>query len=154
MTNSAVMSEDEGYGSSGTNFINRDSDSVVSGLAKKKRKKRPINIEEVFATISPMKAHDANPRGPPRVILTPRSAEACLRQGVDPVNLLIRDLDSFWEPGIDTAVQHMRHESYSQIRHQHMKIARQERDRLIDSEGGAGAPAEVRKTGNYSFDQS
>jgi hypothetical protein len=34
--------------------------------------------------------------------------------------------------GLDVAIQHMRHESYSQVRHQHMKIARIERDRLIN----------------------
>lgn len=119
--------------------LNHETKSVASRTSKgrRKKKKRPLNIEEVFATISPIRAHDSNPKGPPRIILTPRSAESCLRQGVNPVNILIRDLDSFWEPGVDAAVQHMRHESYSQIRHEHMKIAREERVRIIETESAA-----------------
>ncbi|KAI9979540.1 hypothetical protein PInf_029121 [Phytophthora infestans] len=51
-------------------------------------------IEEVFATLSNARSSGLNPP-PERIILTPRSAEACLRCGVNPETLKIRDLDSF-----------------------------------------------------------
>jgi len=64
---------------------------------------------------------------PPRVILTPRSAEACLKHGINPEVLRIRDLDSFWEPKIEPEIQRMRHETYGRRRHEMMKIGRTER---------------------------
>ncbi|CAN0230050.1 unnamed protein product, partial [Hapterophycus canaliculatus] len=71
---------------------------------------------------------------PARVVLTPRSAEACLKHGVNPEILRVRDLDSFWEPGVEPEVQRMRHEAYSQRRHEMMRLCRQERKRLINAE--------------------
>ena len=45
--------------------------------------KRGVTIEEVFTTLSKWAAHNGPPVVP-RVALTPRSAAACLREGVDP----------------------------------------------------------------------
>ena len=74
---------------------------------------------------------------PPRVVLTPRSAEACLKHGVNPEVLRIRDLDSFWEVGIEPEIQRMRHEVYSNRRHSMMKIVRGERKKLVNMEQAA-----------------
>lgn len=41
---------------------------------------------------------------------------------------------SFWEPGVEPEVQRMRHEAYSQRRHEMMRLCRQERKRLINAE--------------------
>lgn len=106
---------------------------------------KSLTVEDVFSMLSTEKAHDENPRPPPQLTLTPRSAEACLRHGIDPLELRIRDLDSFWHPGIDPAIQRMRHEAYSQQRHELMRAARNERKKLIKSgwqeqDAGAGSP--------------
>jgi hypothetical protein len=65
------------------------------------------------------------------VLLTPRSAEACLKEGVNPDDLRLRDLDWFWEPGLDPAIQRMRHETYSRLRHEKMKAVRKARATII-----------------------
>ena len=144
--------------------------------------KRGLNIEEVFVELSAWKAHDG-PGALPRVLLTPRSAKACLAEGVDsqvrlvafpcpavsevsspamslsslvvavavavavadvvaPQDLKIRDIDAFWQPGLDPAVQRMRHEAYSALRHEKMKAVRTARRAIIkDIElGGTGSP--------------
>ena len=75
-------------------------------------------------------------------MLTPRSAEACLKHGVNPEVLRIRDLDSFWEVGIDPEIQRMRHEVYSHRRHEMMKIVRGERKRLLNMEVSEGSRTE------------
>lgn len=104
----------------------------ASGGSKKK-KIPPISIEEVFNQISNVVASNLNPP-PGRLVLTPRSAEVCLKYGVNPEVLKIRDIDSFWESGIDPAVQRMRHEAYVQRRHDIMKQCRLERKRMINAE--------------------
>ena len=97
-----------------------------SGGGRRRRKKRSLNVEDLFTSVSTAKAFGECPP-PPRYVLTPRSAEACLREGVDPEHLRIRDLDSFWEPGLDAARQGMRHEAYSERRHTFMKSLRRAR---------------------------
>ena len=69
--------------------------------------------------------------------MTPRSAEACLKHGVNPEVLRIRDLDSFWEPGIEPEIQRLRQETYSKRRLEMMKIVRRERKTLINKEASA-----------------
>jgi len=71
---------------------------------------------------------------PGKILLTPRSAEVCLKLGVNPEVLKIRDIDSFWEPNIEPAVQRIRHEAYVQRRHELMKQCRMERKRLVNKE--------------------
>lgn len=117
-------------------------DSTMSGTAsttsskagrKRKSSKTPVSIEQVFNTASSQMSSDLAPP-PARVILTPRSAEVTLKLGVNPETLKIRDIDSFWEPGLDPAVQRMRHEAYVQRRHDLMKQCRQERKKLLNAE--------------------
>lgn len=62
------------------------------------------------------------------------SAELCLKLGLNPEVLKIRDIDSFWETGIDPAIQRMRHEAYVQRRHDLMKQSRKERKKLMNME--------------------
>lgn len=121
-----------------------------------KKKKNPISIEAVFNQVSMLTAANINPP-PGRVLLTPRSAEVCLKQGVNPEILKVRDIDSFWEPNIDPSVQRMRHEAYVQRRHDIMKQCRLDRKKLINSEldqaakemevsGGTSGPAPATMT--------
>merc|ERR1719171_22648 len=95
-------------------------------------------------SVSTIKAADLNPP-PARIVLTPRSAEACLRHGVNPETLRIRPLDSFTEQGLDPVIQRMRHEAYTQRRFEMMRLVRGERKKLVNLEaremqlGGAGS---------------
>lgn len=62
------------------------------------KKKIPVTIETAFNQVSVLTAANINPP-PGKVLLTPRSAEVCLKLGVNPEVLKVRDIDSFWEPG-------------------------------------------------------
>jgi len=104
-----------------------------SKSGKNKKKKNPVSIEAVFNQVSTLTAAHLNPP-PGRILLTPRSAEVCLKQGVNPEILKVRDIDSFWEPNIDPSVQRMRHEAYVQRRHDIMKQCRLDRKKLINAE--------------------
>ena len=108
------------------------------GTSKKKKNKVPVSIEEVFNQVSLINSSNVNPP-PGRVLLTPRSAEVCLKLGVNPEVLKVRDIDSFWESGLDPSLQRMRHEAYVQRRHDVMKQCRLERKRVINSELEASA---------------
>ncbi|KAK1944373.1 Reticulocyte-binding protein 2 a [Phytophthora citrophthora] len=113
--------------------------STEDGEPKKKtkiRKRRGLRaqtIEEVFATLSNARSSGLNPP-PERIVLTPRSAESCLRCGVNPETLKIRDLDSFYDPDVTAAVQRMRHEAYSLRRHEEMQALRTEKQKILDAE--------------------
>ncbi|RLN36878.1 hypothetical protein BBJ28_00003538 [Nothophytophthora sp. Chile5] len=109
---------------------------------RKRRGPRAQTIEEVFATLSSAQSSGLNPP-PERIVLTPRSAEACLRCGVNPETLKIRDLDSFHDPDATAAVQRMRHEAYSLRRHEEMQVLRAEKSKILAAEdraGGSTAP--------------
>jgi hypothetical protein len=99
---------------------------AFGGSKGPKKTRRAYNVEEIFASVSSIQASDLT-TPPTRVTLTPRSAEACLKHGINPECLRIRDLDSFWENNIDPAIQRMRHEAYSQRRHEMMRLCRSER---------------------------
>ena len=110
--------------------------TTSSGNQKKKKKKAfvpPVSLEEVFNHVSTATSSNINPP-PARVVLTPRSAEVCLKLGINPEILKIRDIDSFWEPGIDPAVQRIRHEAYVQRRYDVMKQCRLERKKMAIAE--------------------
>ena len=100
---------------------------------RSKKKTRPITVEDLFSSVSAKKAYGSF-APPPSYALTPRSAEACLQTGVDPEDLRIRDLDSFWEPDLDPARQSMRHESYCERRHGLVKMLRRSRNGIMASE--------------------
>jgi hypothetical protein len=108
--------------------------SPSNGLLKKKKKKiSPINLEEVFNQVSLVTSSNLNPP-PTKILLTPRSAEVCLKMGVNPEILKLRDIDSFWESGLDPNVQRLRHEAYVQRRYDTMKQCRLERKRMAVAE--------------------
>jgi hypothetical protein len=109
------------------------SNSNRDGKKKKKKTIPPISLEEIFNELSLVTSSNLNPP-PARVVLTPRSAEVCLKLGINPEILKIRDIDSFWESGIDPAVQRIRHEAYVQRRHDTMKQCRHERKRMAIAE--------------------
>lgn len=114
-------------------------------MAESKRiSNKATSIEDIWGSVSTLKASELNPP-PPRIVLTPRSAEACLRHGVNPETLRIRPLDSFVEKQLDPVIQRMRHEAYTQRRFEMMRLVRGERKKLINLEaremqlGGAGS---------------
>ena len=108
------------------------SGSKVSSPAKsRKGKAMPVSIEEVFNEVSTVVDSDINPPLA-KVLLTPRSAEACLRLGVNPETLKIRDIDSFWAPNQDPSVQRLKHEAYIQRRFDLMKQCRLERRKIAN----------------------
>lgn len=111
--------------------------SSSGSISNKKKKKKtlvpPMGLEEVFNQVSDVTSSNINPP-PGKVVLTPRSAEVCLKLGINPEILKIRDIDSFWEPGIDPAVQRIRHEAYVQRRYDMMKQCRLERKRISIAE--------------------
>lgn len=109
------------------------SEGNTTGKKTKKKKKTPQSIEEIFDQISSVTSSNLNPP-PARIILTPRSAEVCLKFGVNPEVLKVRDIDSFWESGIDPSVQRLRHEAYSQRRYDLTKQCRAERKKLVNLE--------------------
>ncbi len=94
---------------------------------------KAASIEDIWGSVSTIKAADLNPP-PARIVLTPRSAEACLRHGVNPETLRIRPLDSFTEQGLDPVIQRMRHEAYTQRRFEMMRLVRGERKKLVNLE--------------------
>lgn len=93
-------------------------------------KSSAINLEDLFNQMSSVVASDINPPLV-RVVLTPRSAEVCLKLGVNPETLKIRDIDSFWAPSQDATIQRMKHEAYIQRRFDLMKHCRTERRKLM-----------------------
>ena len=107
---------------------------------KLKKTKIPLSIEDVFNEVSVVVATNENPPIG-RTLLTPRSAEVCLAQGINPEILKIRDVDSFWEPGIDPTIQRMRHEAYVARRYDLMKTCRLERKKIINAHLISNAPA-------------
>jgi hypothetical protein len=56
---------------------------------------KEMSVEEIFASVSSVQASGLNPP-PARTVLTPRSAESCLKNGINPEILRIRDLESFF----------------------------------------------------------
>lgn len=107
------------------------SSKFSSPTRRKKGKSVPVSIEEVFNQVSAVVDSDINPPLA-RVVLTPRSAEACLRLGVNPETLKIRDIDSFWAPNQDPSVQRLKHEAYIQRRFDLMKQCRLERKKIMN----------------------
>jgi len=100
---------------------------------KKKKQVAPISLEEIFNQVSTVTSSNLNPP-PSKIVLTPRSAECCLKLGINPEILKIRDIDSFWESGLDPAIQRIRHEAYVQRRYDVMKQCRLERKRMSAAE--------------------
>lgn len=130
-------SDDSPYGSRPGTGSRPSTSGADNGTSKtstrKKKSKIPLSIEDIFNKPSTVTASNMNPL-PSRVVLTPRSAEVCLKLGVNPEVLKIRDIDSFWEPDIDPSVQRMRHEAYVQRRYEVMRQCRLEWKKMSNAE--------------------
>ncbi len=63
-----------------------------------------LSIEDVYASRPPPRGGS---RGEDRIALTPRSAEACLMEGIDPHDLYERGLELFAEAGLEPAIVRM-----------------------------------------------
>jgi len=96
-------------------------------------KGRRVDIEYVIATVSKEKSYGQY-EDDARLAYSPRSSEAFLMTGVEPNELRVRELDSFWEPNIDAKVQRLRHEDYSLRRRDLIKEVRSARSQLIKRE--------------------
>lgn len=68
--------------------------------------------------------------------LTPRSAEACRRTGVEPAELLPLPQSAFREPGQLPEVEKLRWKEYDDIRMDAYQAVRAERDRIIAEQAG------------------
>ena len=112
--------------------------NVLSKLSKNKKKggkirpHKALTLDDVFSQIAETAAPTLTP-SLTNVVLTPLSAEACLRNGINPDVLRKRDFESFFEPKLDVEVQRMRHEAYARRRNGLMRIANEERVRLIET---------------------
>jgi len=107
-----------------------------------------MTIEDVAASVAPSGAlvaglaHQRKNTGigapipvGPRVVLTPRSAEACLIEGVDPRDLYLRPLDTFtWGKNADQAMARMRQDVYNRLREEKLDAVRRARNALIRGE--------------------
>lgn len=71
-------------------------------------------------------------------LLSPRSIEACLREGVNPVSLLKRDVSSFAGPGVGPAEQKLRADMYEELRTESLRAV---------TESRAALPAPARSSG-------
>lgn len=136
------MSQTNNWGDSSSHLNDYNSqnntfqlDSINNSTMKMKKKKLvvPLSIEDVFKQNSTITSSVLNPPLT-NIILTPRSAKACLKLGINPEVLKIRDLDSFWEGDIDPSIQRMRHEAYIQRRLDLMKKCRYERKLIMNEE--------------------
>ena len=67
--------------------------------------------------------------------LTPRSAEACRRTGIEPSELLPLPREAFREPGQSTEVEKLRWERYEQIRVDAYQAVRAEREHILAEQG-------------------
>ena len=67
----------------------------------------------------------------PPLLTSPRSLEACLRQGIEPEELVFRYYDSFFEQGVHEDLQEIRWKHYEKKRLEKLAQAREERQRLI-----------------------
>jgi hypothetical protein len=107
--------------------------SASSTRRKKKSSQRIFSLEEVYNQNLNVNSSSLNvPMG--KLVLTPRSAEACSKLGVNPEILKSRDLDSFWESNSrDPDLQAMRHAAYVQRRQETMKKCRIELKRITNA---------------------
>ena len=65
-------------------------------------------------------------------LLSPRAIEACLREGVNPVGLLKRSLESFAAPGVAAAEQKLRCDMYDELRAESLRAVTLARQNVID----------------------
>ena len=89
----------------------------------------------------PSQLEPANPGHTSQPQLTPRSAEACRRTGVDPRELVPLPPEAFREPGQPEELQQLKFHHYENARIETYTTVQEERDRII-SEGRLGSTSE------------
>lgn len=67
----------------------------------------------------------------PPLLTSPRSLEACLRQGLEPEELIFRYFDSFAEQNVAADLQEIRWKHYERKRLEKLAQVREERQRLV-----------------------
>eukprot|EP00741_Cyanophora_paradoxa_P003678 tig00000093_g3575.t1 len=84
------------------------------------RPPRPLKIHISLETFDDRNPNSVN-------ITSPRSKEACLRQGIEPTELLYRPIESFAERGLAPALQRRRYDHYEIRRQAKLQLVKQER---------------------------
>ena len=85
--------------------------------------------------------------------LTPRSRAACRRVGVLPLELMLRESESFAETGLDEDIKRMRHEAYVHERRTQLELAQAERTSFISEQDKEAMRSKVAAS-NGDEDQS
>jgi hypothetical protein len=81
--------------------------------------------------------------------LTPRSREACRRNGVEPIELVPLPLEAFFEKGRTEAVARVKHEAFEALRQKTLHAVNEERARIVALEQNGGAAAD--ESGIFKF---
>ena len=87
-------------------------------------------IEDVYREINEIDSVELNPPSR-RIVMSPRSAKACIQTGINPNYLMMRDFDSFKDVTCDEEIQKMRHEAYENRRQEHIRIVRTAKKKLV-----------------------
>mmetsp|Transcript_26716 Transcript_26716/g.61561 ORF Transcript_26716/g.61561 Transcript_26716/m.61561 type:complete len:524 (+) Transcript_26716:53-1624(+) len=72
------------------------------------------------------------------ILTSPRSVEACRRQGIEPEELVFRYLESFAEKDLSETVQRMRWEHYEGRRREKLSLVRDDRMQLVEQDWQPG----------------
>lgn len=67
---------------------------------------------------------------------SPKSIEACLRLGVDPLELAFRPASAFKKPGESEELGQLRFQHFEQLRQERLKALLEERKKLVEQSGG------------------
>jgi len=67
------------------------------------------------------------------IVLTPTSYQACMKHGINPEVLRSRTYESFWGSNLSEEIQHMRHGAYARRRVEMMRLASEERNKLLNA---------------------
>lgn len=94
----------------------------------------PLTLEQVYQMQSDWRAYyPAGTRRPPRarIVLAPLALQACQREGIDPTELMYREIWQFAEPNISEEIQLMRHAAYMQLREEKMECVSRAKEGLL-----------------------
>lgn len=96
-----------------------------------------LTLDQVFQQLSSVTAPSIQAPIQTDILLTPLSSQACNKHGINPEVLRYRTYESFADTNENCVasnseeIQHMRHEAYAKRRFEMMKLATEERERLI-----------------------
>lgn len=109
-----------------------------SSEASKSQSNLPLlTLDQVFQQLSSVTAPSIQAPVQTDILLTPLSSQACKKHGINPEVLRYRTYESFADNNQNCVasnneeIQHMRHEAYAKRRFEMMKLATEERQRLI-----------------------